>query len=90
MENKNPKFEKVNEHTIRATEEVSRDYQINDLLRYKKQIEERLAQLTEKQQKLETELKYINTIFDRAAKLGMVIPSLESLEAENKMQPPEK
>ena len=59
-----PKYEKVNDNTIKIIIEQSDEVSINKLLETKKQIEEKLHQL-------EQTLKSINNILDNAEKLGI-------------------
>ncbi len=59
-----PKFEKVNEHTIRIINEKADEVKLSNLLENKKQIEDKIAQLQQV-------LKNVNEILDNAKELGI-------------------
>jgi len=60
-----PRFEKVNDNTIRIVSEKVQDVPLANVLETKKQLEEKLAQLTET-------LKNVNDIIKNAEYLGIV------------------
>ena len=60
-----PRFEKVNDNTIRIVSEKVQDVPLANVLETKKQLEEKLAQLTET-------LKNVNDIIKNAEELGIV------------------
>ena len=61
-----PRFEKVNDNTIRIVSEKVQDVPLANVLETKKQLEEKLAQLTET-------LKNVNDIIKNAEELGIVV-----------------
>jgi len=60
-----PKFEKVDDHTIRIINEKADEVSLNSLLENKKQLEEKKAQIEEV-------LKNIDKILDNATQLGII------------------
>ena len=60
-----PRFEKVDANTIRIVLEKVQEVPLANILETKKQLEEKLAQLTET-------LKNVNEIIENAEKLGIV------------------
>ena len=65
-----PRFEKVNNNTIRIISEKVQDVPLANVLETKKQLEEKLAQLTET-------LKNVNDIIKNAEYLGIVAEEKE-------------
>jgi len=68
--NEYPRFEKVNDNTIRIVSEKVQDVPLANVLETKKQLEEKLAQLTET-------LKNVNDIIKNAEYLGIVVEDKE-------------
>jgi len=60
-----PRFEKVNDNTIRIISEKVQDVPLVNLIETKKQLEEKLAQLIDA-------LRNVDSILENAKKLGVV------------------
>ena len=66
-----PKFEKVNDNTVRIIVEKADEVPLAKLLELKKMLEEKLAQMT-------ATLNHVNKIIANAEQLGITVPEKDN------------